>query len=269
MKDVVKKQNTELTTNINFETDAEAGFEQTDSKDFKMPFLRIIQKGSPEKDDADPKYIEGAKEGQLLNVRTKMLYDEVNVVPVFYLKKYVEYIPRESGGGFQADYDLEDPIVKKMISNCSGQKNRGHYILSNGNELIRCGYFPCLQITEYGIDQIIICVKSTGFTFAQDFLAIMRSHKMQRDNGVYFTPSFFSYNYTLGTKPCSKKTYNWKGWNVLNYELLNDVNIYNMAKELYNRLKSENLSVDMGEEEVPKKQDTNNFEDNNDDLPFN
>ena len=78
------------------------GFENVTSKDFRIPILRVLQSGSPEVDEDNPKYIEGAKSGSLLNLSTKEVFngkDGVWLIPCGYHKEWVEFVPRDKGGG--------------------------------------------------------------------------------------------------------------------------------------------------------------------------
>lgn len=90
---------------------AEKGFENTDQSDFLIPFLNLLQDLSDEVNKEDPSYIEGAQAGMFLNKATGDLYKEVVIVPVITQHHYVEWIPRDQGGGFVATYGIRDEVV--------------------------------------------------------------------------------------------------------------------------------------------------------------
>jgi hypothetical protein len=51
----------------------------------------------------------------ILNSVTKKLYDGdkgINVIPCFYKREYLEWKPRELGGGLVRIYSIDDPIVR-------------------------------------------------------------------------------------------------------------------------------------------------------------
>ena len=51
------------------------GLESVGTEDYALPFLRIIQSGSPQLKKSDPnKYIDGAEEGMLFNTLTNEYY---------------------------------------------------------------------------------------------------------------------------------------------------------------------------------------------------
>ena len=97
---------------------AGAGFEKTSGKDLNVPFLAVLQSNSPQVEDEDPK---GAKAGMLFNTVTRELWpansaDDAPGLPFLlchYDTAYVEWVPRDSGGGFVGLHDPNGEIVKK------------------------------------------------------------------------------------------------------------------------------------------------------------
>jgi hypothetical protein len=68
-KAVVKKDK------IDFLADIGGGMEGTDKESFAIPFLKVIQKTSPEVDEADAAYNAKAKPGMLMNSVTGELFN--------------------------------------------------------------------------------------------------------------------------------------------------------------------------------------------------
>ena len=80
-----------------FAQDAGAGVADLSSEDLAIPFLKILQKMSPELDD-----IESAKSGDIINTVTKDIIkgkDGVRVVNCAYSLQYIEWEPRGTGTG--------------------------------------------------------------------------------------------------------------------------------------------------------------------------
>lgn len=93
---------------------SEKGYENTSQDDFLLPFLNLLQDTNDEIKKKDPKYIEGAVAGMFLNKATGSLYDGEKgliIVPVITQHHYVEWIPRDQGGGFVATHGIRDEIV--------------------------------------------------------------------------------------------------------------------------------------------------------------
>jgi hypothetical protein len=78
-----------------------------------IPSIKIIQSLSPERLSDDDKYISGAQEGMLFHSETRQLWDGkdgLTVVPLEVRKSYVEWIPRNQGGGFVASYATREEM---------------------------------------------------------------------------------------------------------------------------------------------------------------
>lgn len=86
--------------------------------DVSIPFLRILQKLSPQCDADDAAYNPEAKPGMLLNTVTGELIDlktqVMEFVPIMYKRSYIEWIPRKDGGGMVREYPYsEGEFVEK------------------------------------------------------------------------------------------------------------------------------------------------------------
>ena len=108
------------------------GLEEASADDYAIPFLRVLQSMSPQLKKSDGKYIQGAEEGMFFNTVTESIYDGtegVSIIPCAYKKKYIEWIPREKGGGFVSD-EHDASILKQCKKN-----DKGRFIYTNDNEI--------------------------------------------------------------------------------------------------------------------------------------
>jgi hypothetical protein len=129
---LTKKTEGALATNM-FEADANAGTHNMEQDDLALPFLKVLGQLSPEINKKHGKYVEGAEPGMILNSVTKQLFDGekgINVIPCSYERKYLEWKPRELGGGLVGMYTVDDPVVKTTKRD---QMYRD--VLPNGNYL--------------------------------------------------------------------------------------------------------------------------------------
>ena len=95
------------------------GLEDTDSGDYAIPFVRVLQSGSPQLKKNHAKYIEGASQGMLFNTVSNAVYDGdegILVIPCAYTKKYIEWVPRDAGGGIVNSEHTVD-ILKSATQN--------------------------------------------------------------------------------------------------------------------------------------------------------
>lgn len=102
--------------------DSGAGFEDVTNKDLSIPFIAVLQNNSPAVENKEP---EGAEAGMLMNTVTHDLYygDEgVGFVACHTEHAYVEWIPRNKGGGLVALHDPSSEAVKKAIASNGGQE---------------------------------------------------------------------------------------------------------------------------------------------------
>ncbi len=92
------------------------GSENISSEDLQLPRLALAQQMSPELDASDPKHIDGLAVGDAFNTLTRENYgkDPLRIVVVRVEKaRYVEFNPREEGGGVK-DFNVpkNDPRTK-------------------------------------------------------------------------------------------------------------------------------------------------------------
>ena len=92
------------------------GWDNTSQDDFTIPFLAIIQAMSPQVQENEGEYIEGAKAGDLLNTASQELYagkDGVEFVPCYTQHLFVEWKNRQAdGGGFVATHESDSDVAR-------------------------------------------------------------------------------------------------------------------------------------------------------------
>src|SRR3990167_10124688 len=130
----VKEEMTALPAlQMDFEADAGKGFENADKDAYAIPFLSILQSGSPQCKKSEGAYIKGAEEGMLYDTVTGDIYPGdvgLSVVPVHYRRAFVEWRNRdEGGGGFGGEHDAAEgaALLRQTTRNDKGQD-----VLSNG-----------------------------------------------------------------------------------------------------------------------------------------
>lgn len=194
----------------NYGEDAGAGFEGTTAKDLSIPFLGILQSNSPQIDGDKP--VEGAKPGMLINTVTGELIDGDKgqpFIPVHYDRAFVEWVPRNKGGGFVALHDVNSELVKAELKKQEAAKQRGKIILGNGNELIETEYCYVVTLDADNVTPTgfaVLSLTSTKLTPFRKFKtslfmlkgkppifvnrAILRSEKQKNDKGTFYNAKF-------------------------------------------------------------------------------
>ena len=237
MKNLTKKTNDDLMT-IDFEQDAEKGFENTTVDDYTMPIIRIIQSTSEQLDETSEKYIKNAKIGDIYNIATKENYGPViNVVPIAYFKKWIEYTTERR---FINAYEYND---NRLDFRSLEKISFSSYKKENGNELVETGYFPVLILKENYAEHAIIAIESTKWKFAKQWLTFMNSQKLPGQHGQMFTPAFFSYIYTIKTITEKNAQGTWKGYALDDSRLIDNYDAYAQAKDMHSKIKDGLISV--------------------------
>lgn len=202
------------------------GFENVNRDDLGIPFLSIVQKGSPEFDTSAPdhaqKKIDGCKPGDVVNTLSRTIMyrhggEPLVFVPCGYDKQFVEWRPRESGGGFvkaHKDAKIMDEVVSK--------NEKGQDVLRNGNVISTTAYFFGMILTEEDQSLCVIGMTSTQLKHARAWLNIMSGIKVGPQR---MTPPMFSHTYNLTTIPENNAKGSWMGWKIVVGEMVNDAKL--------------------------------------------
>ncbi len=137
------------------EEDELLGSEEMTQEDIALPFLVILQPLSPQVQEGEAKYIEGAKAGMLYNTVTQELFDvrdgvgqPIDVVVSLFRPTFIEWVPRTSGGGFVAQYTRAEGT--RLSKECSMDAINRPTIRPNGNQLIDTNEYFLLQLKPDG-----------------------------------------------------------------------------------------------------------------------
>jgi hypothetical protein len=173
-----------------------------------IPYLVVLQDGSPQVKKRDPAYIEGAEPGMIMRTDIKRVYsgkDGVVFQPCAFNKKWIEWVPRDTGGGggagFVAGYD-------RMPPNASQKPDKpNHWFLPNGNDIVETRYhFGNLLDAEAGqISPCVIGMSSSQHTVSKSWMALMNQFRI---GGSVIAPSFFrAYRLTTVERKNAKGTW--------------------------------------------------------------
>ena len=177
-KDVAKAEPTEM---MDYGDHAGGGFEGVESSELSIPFINVLQSNSPE---VEEQTIEGAVSGDLLNTVTQELSKSIVFQPVYREQAWVEWIPRNKGGGFVAVHDPNSQEIQDLIA-----ENKGSRIPPKGsdgkripfrigdNEVIETYYFYGMLLDEEAGEHVgfaVISFTSTKIKVYRDWLTSMR-----------------------------------------------------------------------------------------------
>jgi len=215
-----------------FEADAGAGMENADQDSFSIPFLRIIQSNSPEIEELDE-----AKPGMIVNTATSELYNEIEVVPVTYERAFIEWVPRDNGGGLAAFWSVEDGKAAEAKYGRDGAKIK----LDNGNDLIDTRqHYVLLRHSDGSTEPAMIAMSSTQINNSKEWMN--KINRVKTPGGK--TAPMFATSYTLGSRKRQKDSYSWDVWTIETNGFV-DAQTYHDAKTFLESVQSGAAKADM------------------------
>lgn len=181
--------------------------------DVGIPFIAVLQDMSPQVKTRDEKYIEGAQVGMLFNTETRELYPHgVAFLPVHYESCQVEWVPRDSGGGFVAKHPYDTPLLQAAAPNPAG---KGPPRLASGNDLVETRYWygffrPLLEAG--GIDEsrpfepAVLAFSSTGLKVSRGWVGQTKRNVLPGSDKI---APIFSRIYLVTTGIVKKNNNEW------------------------------------------------------------
>jgi hypothetical protein len=195
--------------------DVGTGFEDFTQDDLAVPFVVILQKGNPQVEEENPKFIPGAKPGMLMNNVTNRLYDGketgIVVIPVHRVRQFLEWIPKDDGGGLVNVFEPDAPEVKAVLAE-AGRKKYGKLSIGDGNDLVETFNVFALQVLPNGLtERIVLAFASSQIGGYKKWMTSAQSIQIIED-GRPKTPPLFSHKYRLKTFYHQKKENSWFKW---------------------------------------------------------
>ena len=224
----IEEEEHALVTANMYEEDAGGGFEEADRDSYAIPFLQILQALSPQLDKNDGAYVEGAEQGDLYNSVTAAKYGTVRVVPCHFRRTFIEWVPRNAGGGFVAEHDTAEG-AELMKTATRDESNND--MLPNGNQLVDTRTHYCMVINEDGsTENVVVAMSSTQMKKSRQWMTRMQNIKLRRGDGTLFTPASYSHIYGLSTVQESNDQGKWYGWKIETIGPVNLTEHYELAK---------------------------------------
>ena len=198
------------------QTKGPTGFENVNQEDLGIPFLTILQKGSPQVDrdhkDYELKQIEGAEVGDIINTVSNTVVasagEELEFIPCSYQRLYMEWTPREKGGGL-----VKTHRDSNILLECQ-RNERGQDVLRSGNIIVTTAYFYGIAIIDGSRTPCIIGLSSTQLKKAKQWINMCTSLKLTNSAGVKYTPPMFSHTYKLSSISEKNEKGSWRGWSI-------------------------------------------------------
>lgn len=226
-----------------FLENAGAGLNNLHASDFAIPFLTILQKGSPQVSRANSKHIPGAEVGSILNTVTSEMFDGekgILFIPCGCQKQIVRWKSRDSGGGLVTHYKEGDPFLATLKRN-----QRGQLMFPDCDDIgVDTAYHFGLQVTETGFpDFAVISMYSTQLKASRNWNTVQRKVMKKSKSGRMYNPPSFSHAYHLTTVGQTQDNYDWFGWKiVIDFELENP-ELFKIALDFSKQIESGDVRV--------------------------
>ena len=178
-------------------------------EDLTIPRLVILQSNSPQVDKNEGAYVEGAEAGMIYDTVSGTLFsgeDGIVILPIHYRHSYVEWIPRTSGGGFVADYEIS--VGQALLDTCE-KDDKGHDILPNGNQLVNTMEYIVYLLGQDGPHQAILTMTSTQLRKGKKW-----NSNIMKPLAPGVPAPFYARAFRFTTVPERNAKGSWFGWNI-------------------------------------------------------
>jgi hypothetical protein len=237
---ITKATATEISTFDDTLLSGGTGLEETTTEDFAIPFVRVLQPMSPQLQKQHGSYVAGANAGDLYNTVTGEFYDGeegISVVPCAYNKKYIEWIPREKGGGLvNASHDIS------ILSQCTRNPDDRKHYTQTGNEIVETAQFFILVVKDGVAQQAVLAFTSTQLGVARKWLTMLRMARVQNSKGESVEAPMFAYTYNLSTITQHNDKGSWNAYS-LNQNGATEITIARMAKDFMSAARTGDVDV--------------------------
>lgn len=180
-----------------------AGYGDVTASDFNIPRIGIIGALSPQLRKNDSAYIEGAEEGDIVDIGIGQVFkDGIEFLPVSRIKTWIRWAPRKSGQGIIEKYDYD--YIKE---NNLARNDKNEFLEKDGSEIIETWEFYGLNLTAGG-RRSFLPMKKSNLKVARRLFA--QANEMELPNGKK-APLFF-HTWKLNSFDDSSNGNTWKNW---------------------------------------------------------
>lgn len=218
---------------LDFTHDIGAGMEGTDKESFSIPFLRVIQKTSPEVDEADAKYNSKAKPGMLVNSVTGELFngkEGITFLPCAFQRRFIRWGERGSDdSGFKGEL-LPEVVAQMREDGEAEMTDEGLRI--DGDKLSDTRSHFGLVETSAGIQQVLFPLTSTQIKKSKQLMSILSAVKVKSGDKLVTPPTWMN---KIKVTTCieSNNKGSWYGVSFEHAGFIDDAEIYALGKSFH------------------------------------
>lgn len=167
----------------------DSGNEEVGADDMSTPFLAILQGLSPAVVKGSDVYDEDAEAGDFIHTVSRELFsgeEGLVVVPAYYMKRWIEWVPRSKGGGFIRQYEQGEapPFAVKgditLWMNEDGTQYIGDDPKKNADRQATLTHMHFLILcTDAGPEPVMFSCTSTQLTPSSKWNALTNAQRIK------------------------------------------------------------------------------------------
>jgi hypothetical protein len=193
--------------------EGETGMEDMGGDDFAIPFVRILQDGSPQVKPKKAEYIDGAITSMFIDAGSQEVFEGqeagINFIPCLYQRKIVEWISIDDGGGFVAAHELDAEILKTAI------KDGPYMTTPDGHELVDTAYYYGQRVNEDGeLMPAVLSFASSQWKKAKNWNNRLGALKLDRSDGSRISAPIWSHIWNITTVFEDNDKGDWYGYKI-------------------------------------------------------
>jgi len=243
-------------TEIDLTTDAGAGMENVDQESFAIPFLTILQKGSPQVDEDDTAhYVQGARQGMIYETVSGNVFDGkegVYLIPCAYRRVFLRWGPRDAGGGFKGEFAPEVVAQMRADGKIIELENKLYAPLDDGSVHekrsdrfadVRNHYCLLLDRSTGAAAQVLLSLTSTQIKKSKALMSMLNQVRIDKPGAGRVMPATYMNVVHMTTVPEANDKGTWYG---AKFELVGMISSVPGAAALVSAARAFNASVAKG-----------------------
>lgn len=203
--------------------------ESMSNDDMSIPFLQILQSLSPQCTKGEPEFIKGSEPSDLFDTVTQRIFktrddddnavEGVRILPIHYKRSFIEWVPRNQGGGIVNEWSVEEGL--SIVTQRNDQNldiiQQNSPLGTPGNQLNDTHTHFVFLIHEDGTyEPMILTMASTQIKPSKDLNNMVSKHVLP--NGGKAARFFGIYSVTT-----QRKSNDQGSWYVWKFEKVSDV----------------------------------------------
>jgi len=224
-----------------FEQEADGGYEETDRDSYAIPFIKILQKMSPEVDEESGQYVEGARPGMFYNSATGKLADGktgIIIIPVHFRRRFLHWADREMGGGYKGDYSVTEAEQMKR-GTIRGKSGRDEF--GDGTYLADTREHYVMWVDDDDSQLGVISMSSTQIKKSKKWLNQMDAVRLTNSKGIKYRPPSWARLWRATSVAEKNDQGSWYGWVLEPFAWEDNPARFQVCKQMHNAITSGEL----------------------------